>query len=134
MALERRQQPPSPGWLQCYPCPSGVRPWLMPFHIGVNGFDDVVQHFTGESGVSAHEQRLLHDAVGPAQIPHHAKGAGPVFPELHQNGLPDEVAAEQHSVADLLLVQMSRELEFAEGRRGFDAHHEPKPGADRAVT
>jgi hypothetical protein len=48
---------------------------------------------------------------------------------LDKSGLAEEVASEEHAVADLLFVEMSGE--FTDGERGgwLHADHESEPGA-----
>ena len=43
------------------------------------------------------------------------EGFGAVFAELDEDGLAKKVAAEEHSVTDLLLVQMARKVCMAKG-------------------
>ena len=56
-----------------------------------------------------------------------ADRAGPVFLNLHKGGLAEEVAAEEHAVADLVVVEVTGEGGFREGRIGLDQQHEAEP-------
>ena len=63
-----------------------------------------------------------------------ADGLGAVFAHLHKDGLPEQIAAEEHAVADLFLIQVLRQSTMREGSGGLDADHEPKPRAVGAAA
>ena len=54
-------------------------------------------------------------------------GRRPALP-LGEHRLPDEVATEQHPIADLRLIERDRQILSAQARPGAHPDHEPKPG------
>ena len=110
----------------------------------------VVEHFFGEAGVGAEEDGGVHDGVGPGECgsdagvvnlwkgcavgTNQADGLGAVFAHLHEDGLPKEIAAEEHAVADLFFIQVVRQRTMGEGSGGFDADHETEPRAVGAAV
>ena len=54
--------------------------------------------------------RLVHDAVRAGEVADHAERVRAVLAQLHERRLADEVAAEQHPVADFLLVEVAGEV------------------------
>jgi hypothetical protein len=57
-----------------------------------------------------------------------------VFAHLHEDGLPKQVAAEEHTIANLFFIQVVRQGAMGEGSRGLDADHETEPRAVGAAT
>ena len=110
----------------------------------------VIEHFLGQAGVGAEEDPSVHDGVGSGKCgrdagvvdfwkgcavgTNQADGLGAVFAHLHKDGLPEEIAAEEHAVADLFLIQVLRQSTMREGSGGLDADHETKPRAVGAAT
>lgn len=58
-----------------------------------------------------------------------AERVGIVFFELDEGGLAEEVAAEEHAVADLLFVEMGGQVTDSERGVGFHPDHEAEPRA-----
>ncbi len=100
----------------------------------LDGFDDVIEHFAGEAGVGADEERLVHDFVGTGQVADDTEGLRAILLQLHQDRLADQIAPEEHPAVDLRSVEVPRKFEFFEGSGRFDPEHKSKPGADRAVA
>ena len=107
--------------------------------------DFVVEHFLGETGVGAEEDRGVHDGVSPGECggdagvvdfwkgravgTNQAYTLGTVFAHLHENGLPEEIAPKEHAVADLFFIQVERQCSMTERSGGLDADHEAEPRA-----
>ena len=53
----------------------------------------------------------------PSILADDAEGAGPVLSELHHDRLAQQIAAEEHPVADFIVVQMPGQGDFGERRR-----------------
>src|SRR5438552_2406763 len=106
----------------------------MRFHKGLDGFYNVIEHLARKPGISPDEECFFHDAISARKLANYTESSRAVFPELDQDGLANKVPAEEHPVADLFLVEVTRELELCEGSGWFDPEHEAEPGADRAVT
>jgi hypothetical protein len=51
----------------------------------------------------------------------------PVFLQLHHDGLAQQLPAEQHPVADFILVQMPGKADLGKGHLRFDPQHETEP-------
>lgn len=116
---------------------------LLRFHKFTNHLNLVVEHFLGQAGVGAEEDRGVHDGVssrecgGDARVvdfrqgcavgTYQADGLGAVFAHLNKDGLPEQVAAEEHAVADLFFIQMVRQRTMGEGCGRLDADHEAEP-------
>jgi hypothetical protein len=56
----------------------------------------------------------VHDFVGPSHIAYHAEGFGVITFQLNKNGLAKEVSAEEHAVADFVLVEVPRQVGVGE--------------------
>jgi len=98
------------------------------FYEALNRLDFVVQHCRREAGVGAEEEGGVHDLVGAGVFA--KRGANrirAVLFELHEDGLLEEVAAEEHAVADFLFVQVPAERGVVERRTGTHAEHEAEP-------
>ena len=103
----------------------------------------VVEHFLGQAGVGAEEDPSVHDGVGSGKCgrdagvvdfwkgcavgTNQADGLGAVFAHLHEDGLPKEIASEEHAVADLFFIQVVGQRTMGEGCGGLDADHEAEP-------
>src|SRR5437773_1252996 len=74
------------------------------FDEGLDGFDHIIEHWRRQAGISADEEDLAHDSVGPGQIANATEGVRPIFLELNHDRLANEIPAEEHPVADFLLV------------------------------
>lgn len=115
-----------------------------------NHLNLVVKHFLGQAGVSAKEDSGVHDGIGSGECgsdagvvdfrkgctvgTNQADGLGAVFAHLHEDGLPEEIASEKHTVADLFFIQVVRQGAMGEGSGGLDANHETEPRAISAAT
>ena len=77
---------------------------------------------------------MVHDAVGLRQVGGDAHRVGAVPSELNEGGLADEVAAEQHAIADFVLVQMADEIGPGEGSAFLDGDFESEPRAVGAAV
>lgn len=105
--------------------------------------DLICEHFLCKSGIGAEENGLVHDRIGAGKSgtdgfavdQDHRRTVGAdqagrvrsIFAELHEDGLAEQVSAEEHAVADLLLVQVAGKIGVAEGRRGLHPEHEAEP-------
>jgi len=112
-------------------------------HKLTNSLNLVVEHFLGQAGVSAKEDRGVHDGIGSWECggdagvvdfwescavgTNQANGLGAVFAHLHEDGLPEEIATEEHTVADLFFIQVVSQRTMGEGSGGLDANHEAEP-------
>ena len=110
----------------------------------------VVEHFLGQAGVGAEEDCGVHNSVGSGKCgrdagvvdfwkgcavgTNQADGLGAVFAHLHKDGLPEEIAAEEHAVADLFFIQVVGQRTMSEGSGGLDADHETEPRAIGAAA
>ena len=108
-----------------------------------NHLNLIIKHFLGQPGVGSEEDRGVHDGVGSGECggdasivdfrkgcavgTNQTNGLGTVFAHLHENGLPEEIAAEEHPVADLFIIQVVSQSAMGEGRGGLDADHEAEP-------
>ena len=117
--------------------------WILCFHKITNDLNLVVKHFLGEARVGAEEDRGVHDRVGSGECggdagvvdfrqgcavgTNQANGLGAVFAHLHEDGLPEKIAAEKHAVADLFFIQVVGQRTMSEGSGGLDADHEAEP-------
>src|SRR2546430_13038278 len=72
------------------------------FDEGLDGFDDIIEHRRRQAGISANEEDLAHDGVGPGQIANATEGLRPIFLELNHDRLTNEIPAEEHPVADFV--------------------------------
>ena len=122
----------------------------MIFNKLTNDLNLVVEHFLGEAWIGAEEDGGIHDGVSPGECgsdagvvnfwkgcavgTNQADGLGAVFAHLHEDGLPKEIAAEEHAVADLFFIQVVRQRTMGEGSGGFDADHETEPRAVGAAA
>ena len=113
------------------------------FHKITDHLNLVVEHFLGQTGVGAKEDRGVHDGVGSRECggdagvvdfrkgcavgTNQADGLGAVFAHLHEDGLPEEIAAEEHAVADFFFIQVVGQSTMREGSGGLDADHEAEP-------
>ena len=113
------------------------------FHKLTNHLNFVIEHFLSQAGVGAEEDRGVHDGVGSGECvgdtgvvdlrkgcavgTYQADGLGAVFAHLHEDGLPEEIAAEEHAVADLFFIQVVCQRTMGEGSGGLDADHEAEP-------
>ena len=104
---------------------------VLSFHKFTNGLDFVVEHFLSQARVGAEEDRGVHDGVGSGECvgdtgvvdfrkgcsvgTNQADGLGAVFAHLHEDGLPEEIAAKEHAVADLFGVQVVSQSSMGEG-------------------
>jgi len=61
------------------------------------------------------------------RLANHAEGFGAVAAELDEGGLAEEVAAEEHPVADFIIIEVTGEIGMGEGGGWFDAEHEAEP-------
>src|ERR1044071_7676074 len=95
-----------------------------------NRIDHEIEHGRRQPGVGADEHNLFHDCIGAGEIADDTEGVRPIFFELHEHRLPNEVAAKKHTVADLLLIEAAGQLEFRKRSGGVKAEHETEPGAD----
>ncbi len=100
----------------------------------MDGLDDEMQHRRGEAGIDAEEDGLVHQPVGADEVADGAEGLRIRFAQFDEGGLPYQVAAEEHAVADLLLVEVPRERRAGEGRAGTHEQHEAEPTAIRAAS
>ncbi len=110
----------------------------------------VVEHFLGEAGVGAEEDRGVHNGIGSRECggdagvadfwkgcavgTDQADGLGAVFAHLHEDGLPEEIAAKEHAIADLFGIQVVSKVAVRKRCCGFDADHEAKPRAIGAAA
>ena len=83
--------------------------------------------FGGQPGVGSDEHSLLHDAVSNGKLDGDAHGSRVVAAELDEGRLPHEVAAEEHAVANLLLIKVGRQLGAGEGGLLADGNFETEP-------
>ena len=120
------------------------------FHKLTDDVNFVIEHFLSEAGVGAEEDGGVHDGVSPGECggdagvvdfwkgravgTNQAYTLGTVFAHLHKNGLPEEIAAKEHAVADLFFIQVERQCSMTEGSGGLDTNHEAEPRAVRAAT
>jgi len=123
---------------------------VLSFHKFTNGLDFVVEHFLSQARVGAEEDRGVHDGVGSGECvgdtgvvdfregcgegTYQADGLGAVFAHLHEDGLSEEIASEEHAVADLFVIQVVSQGAMGEGRGRLDSNHETKPRAVGAAT
>jgi len=77
----------------------------------------------------------MHDGVGAfkSAASCHPEGARVVFSKLDEGGLPKEIAAEEHAVADFLLIQMGGKFADSERCGRFHPDHETEPGTIRSA-
>lgn len=61
-------------------------------------------------------------------------GLGTVFAHLNEDRLSEEIAAEEHTVADFFSIQVVRQGTMVEGGGGLNANHETEPRAIGAAT
>ena len=95
----------------------------------------MVNHCRREAWKGAKEQSRVHDLIGTRiAVESHSDRIWTIFPELNEHGLPEQVAAEEHAVADLVVVEVLAELTVGEGGCGADSDHEAEPGAVGAVA
>ena len=110
----------------------------------------IIEHFLGQARVGAEEDGGVHDGVGSGECggdagvvdfrkgcsvgTNQADGLGAVFAHLHEDGLPEEIAAKEHAVTNLFFIQVVRQGAMGEGSRGLDADHETEPRAVGAAT
>ena len=103
----------------------------------------VIKHFLGQAGVGAEEDGGVHDGIGSRECggdagvadfrkgcavgTNQADGFRAVSPHLDENGLPEQVAAEEHAVAYLFFIQVVSKVAMSKRRCGFDADHETEP-------
>lgn len=90
-------------------------------------FDLVVQHGGRETGIGAEEERAVHDLVGTRVVAERAEGGRPVLAELYEDGLLEQIAAEEHAIADLPAIEMSAEVGMGEWCARPDPEHESEP-------
>ena len=57
-----------------------------------------------------------------------------IFLQLHKGGLAEEVTAEEHAIANFVLIEVASKGSCGEGGLGFDQEHKSKPGAIGAVA
>ena len=123
---------------------------VLSFHKFTNGLDFVVEHFLSQARVGAEEDRGVHDGVGSGECvgdtgvvdfregcgegTYQADGLGAVFAHLHEDGLSEEIAAKEHTVANLFFIQVESQGAMGEGRGRLDSNHETKPRAVGAAT
>lgn len=100
----------------------------------VNDVDFVVQHRRGEARVGTKENRGVHDFVRTSEGSGDAEGGGPVSFQLNENRLSEQVAAEEHPVADLLLIKMTPKFDVRESRGRLYPNHKTEPGTVRSAT
>ncbi len=119
---------------------------------GPGGFHELTDDFHyeidltgGHARVGAEEKRVIHDAVrhgerrlwivgcgswlGRVATVDHAKRAGVVAHELDEGGLADEVATEEHAVADFMVIEFLREIGAGEWSGFLNGHFESEPRA-----
>ena len=122
----------------------------MIFHKLADDLNLVVEHFLGEAWIGAEEDRGVHDRVGTRKCggdagvvdfwkgcavgTNQADGLGAVFAHLHEDGLSEEIAAEEHTVADLFGIQVVSKVAVRKRRLGFDSNHEAEPRAVGAAA
>ena len=100
-----------------------------------DGLDFMVNHCRCQAWKGAKEESRVHDLIGTRiAVESHSDRIRTIFPELNEHGLPEQVAAEKHAVADLVVVEVLAELAVGEGGGGADADHEAEPGAVGAVA
>ena len=120
------------------------------FHKLTNHLNFVIEHFLSQAGVGAEEDRGVHDGVSPGECggdagvvdfrkgcavgTYQADGLGAVFAHLHEDRLSEEIASEEHAVADLFFIQVVSQGAMGEGRGRLDSNHEAKPRAVGAAT
>ena len=116
---------------------------LLRFHELTNDLNLVVEHFLGQARVGAKEDGGVHDGVGAGECggdagvvdfwkgcavgTNQADGLGALFAHLHEDGLPEEIASEEHAVADLFFIQVVCQRTMGEVSGGLDADHEAEP-------
>ena len=94
----------------------------------------VVDHFRGKPRVGAEEHGLFHDPVGTRKITGDAHPGGIVAAELYESRLADQIAAEQHAVADLVGIEVGGQLGAGERRIFLDSDFKSKPGTRCAAA
>ena len=94
----------------------------------------MVDHANGEARVGAEEKGLVHDAVGLREWGCDAHGVGVVAFELDEGGLADEVASEEHAVANFVGIEVADDFGAGEGGGFLDGDFEAEPGAVRAAA
>ena len=120
------------------------------FHKLTNHLNFIVEHFLSQAGVGAEEDGGVHDGVGSRECvgdagvvdyrkgcavgTYQADGLGAVFAHLNEDGLSEEIASEEHAVADLFFIQVVSQCSMRKGRARLDSNHETKPRAVGAAT
>ena len=87
-----------------------------------------------QAGIGAEEQGMVHDPVRSRKLAGDSHGGRIITTQLDEDGLANEVAAEQHPVADLPLVEFLREFGAGEGGILPDGDLEAEPRAVRATS
>lgn len=92
------------------------------------------EHGGCQPRVGAQENGLVHDFVGTFHLTHHAKGIGTIFSELNEDRLTEEITPEEHTIANLIGVQVAGQIGVAERRGGLYPQHKTEPRGIGAAT
>ena len=100
----------------------------------MDGLDFVIEHHPAQTGISAEEERPVHDLIRTGEVADDPKSLRAILLELHEGRLAEEVAAKKHAVADFPPVEVLGQLRMRERRRGFHPEHEAEPAGIAAGT
>lgn len=103
-------------------------------HEIADDFGHVVDLLGSETGVSAEEKRLVHDAVGLRQLSGTTNALRTISFQLHERRLTHEIATKEHTVADFVLIEVTNQFSSREGSTFFERDFETKPGAVGATS
>jgi hypothetical protein len=95
---------------------------------GSDCLDLVIHHFLRKTRVGSKEERLIHDGISARHLSDHTESCRAILAELHENRLAEEIPSKEHPIADLLLVQMARQIRVSEWCGGLYSKHEAEPG------
>ena len=97
-------------------------------------FCHVVNLLGGKTGISAEEKSMVHDAIRLRQLTRATHAIWSIFFQLHEGGLSYEVAAKEHTVTNLIFIEVTNKLRAGEGSAILESDLEAKPRTVGATT
>lgn len=88
----------------------------------------------GETRVGAEEKGVVHDSIRLRKFSRAAHAIRAIFFQLHESGLSYEVAAKEHAVADLILIEVTNEFRAVEGSAVFESNLKTEPRTIRTTA
>ena len=70
------------------------------------GFHHIIQLLSSKSWVCAEKEGLIHDAVSGRELSGDAHSARVVRTKADEGGLANEIAAKEHTIADLVIIKV----------------------------